>query len=178
MNLKEVMVILKSHVPQCSSLQDPKHLPRRSVTHRGWGSLAIDHTHHETAPPLMTMTLSDDPYPSAWQKFKVNEECVWLKSLDDVFNIVETDFTQITQGKPVFLSQTRQIHNAGPGYDPKSPNKPSGQMERKESNEAHMQEFGTHPPFKDIEWTSSMWQKFIKAKRQMPQSAPTVSSGS
>ena len=50
----------------------------------------------------MTMILSDDPYPSAWQKVKVNEECVWLKSLDDVFNIVQTDFTQITQGEPDF----------------------------------------------------------------------------
>ena len=63
MNLKEVTVILKSHVPHGSSLQDPKHLCRRSVTHRGWGSLAIDDTDHETAPSLMTMTLSDDPYP-------------------------------------------------------------------------------------------------------------------
>ena len=177
-NLKEVMVILKSHVPHGSSLQDPKHLSRRSVTHRGWGSLAIDDTDHETAPSLMTMTLSDDPYPSAWQKFKVNEECVWLKSLDDVFNIIQTDFTQITQGKPDFSSHTRQIHNAGLGYDPKSPNKPSGQFERKESNEAHMQELGSHLPFKNIEWTSSMWQKFIKAKHQMPQSAPTLTSGS
>ena len=110
----------------------------------------------------MTMTRSDDPYPSAWQKFKVNEECVWLKSLDDVFNIVETAFTQITQGKSDFSSQTGQIHNAGLGYDQKSPNKPSGQIERKESNEAHMQELGTHLPFKDIRWTTSMWQKFIK----------------
>ena len=121
--------------------------------------------------------LSDDPCPSVWQKLKVNEECVWLKSLDDIFNIVQTDFTQITQGKPDFWSQTRQIHHAGLGYDPKSPNKPSGQIERKESNEAHMQELGTHLPFKDIEWTSSMLQNFIKAKHQMPQSAPTLANG-
>ena len=32
-NLKEAMVILKLHVPHVSSLQDPKHLSRRSVTH-------------------------------------------------------------------------------------------------------------------------------------------------
>ena len=155
-NLIEVMVILKSHVPHGSALQDAKHLSRRSVTHRGSGSPAIDDTDHETAPSLMTMTLSDDPYVSAWQKFKVNEECVWLKSLDDVFTIVQTDCTRITQGKPDFSCQTRQIHNAGLGHDPKSPNKPSEQSERKESNEAHMQQLGTHFPFRDIEWTSSM----------------------
>ena len=41
-----------------------------------------------------------------------------------------------------------------------------------------MQELGTHLPFKDIEWTGSMWQRFINAKHQIPQSAPTVTSRS
>ena len=42
----------------------------------------------------MTMRLSDDPYAPAWQRFEMNEECVWLQSLDDVFNIVQMDFTE------------------------------------------------------------------------------------
>ena len=40
-NLKEVMVMLKSHVPHGSSLQDPKHLSRRSFTHQGCESAAL-----------------------------------------------------------------------------------------------------------------------------------------
>ena len=63
-NLKEVMVILESHVPHGSYLQDPKHVSRRTVTHQGWGSLAIDDTDQETAQSLI---LSDNPYPSACQ---------------------------------------------------------------------------------------------------------------
>ena len=106
------MVILKSHVPDGSPLQEAKHLSRRFVTQLGWGLLAIDDTDHEAAPSLMGMTLCDDPYPSAWQGFKVNEECVWVKPLDDIFIIIQAKLGKYTM-QALAMNQNPQTSRVG-----------------------------------------------------------------